>query len=143
MTDTVPPTLRSAIMARIRSSGTKPEAKLGALLRELAPNESIMERPDDIPGRPDFWLPRIKLAIFADGCFFHACPQHLRMPANNRSYWEAKIARNAARDHRVRAEARRIGVHVARVWEHELAGDAKAARAKLRRALRRARGGSK
>ena len=83
MADIFPPKKRSEIMARIRSSGMKPERLLGQLLRELLPpGEEIVERPKDLPGRPDFYIPRLRLAVFADGCFFHGCPKHLRMPSS-------------------------------------------------------------
>jgi len=142
MTDMFPPEKRSEIMARIRSAGMRPEQRLGMLLREELPGEEIVERPPDLPGRPDFYLPGLRLAVFADGCFFHGCPKHLRMPASNRAYWERKIRRNRERDRRTRRALRRLGIRVTRVWEHELKGAAAAARRKIRRAVRRARGGS-
>ena len=139
MADIFPPKKRSEIMARIRSSGMKPERLLGQLLRELLPpGEEIVERPTDLPGRPDFYIPRLRLAVFADGCFFHGCPKHLRMPSSNREYWEKKIQRNIERDRHVRRELRRLGIRCVRVWEHELKGSGSDARRKIRRALDRA-----
>ena len=141
MPDMFPPEKRREIMARIRSFGMRPERRLGELLREELPGEEIVERPPGLPGRPDFYLPRLRLAVFADGCFFHGCPRHLRMPASNQDYWRRKIQRNRERDRRTRRELRRLGIRVVRVWEHELKGSAAAARRKIRRALRRAEGG--
>lgn len=137
MSDVFSPEKRSEIMSRIRSSGMKPERKLGQLLRELLPpDEEIIERPAHLPGCPDFFIPRLRLAVFADGCFFHGCPKHCRMPASNREYWEHKIQRNVERDQRVRRDLHLLGIYVCRVWEHELKGKATEARRKLRRALR-------
>lgn len=143
MPDMFSPEKRGEIMARIRSAGMRPERRLGELLRAMLPGEEILERPEDLPGRPDFYLPRLRLAVFADGCFFHGCPKHLRMPASHRAYWERKIRRNVERDRRTRRELRRLGIRVARVWEHELKGSAAAARRKIRRALARIRGSSR
>lgn len=143
MPDTFSPEKRSEIMARIRSAGMRPEGRLGELLRKMLPGEEILERPEHLPGKPDFYLPRLRLAVFADGCFFHGCPKHLRMPASRRPYWERKIRRNAERDRMTRQRLRRMGISVTRVWEHELKGSAAAARRKIRRALARLRGSSR
>jgi DNA mismatch endonuclease (patch repair protein) len=58
--------------------------------------------------------------VFVDGCFWHGCLRHLRMPRDNRPYWKRKIARNVNRD---RASTRRLkgaGWRVLRAWEHAL-----------------------
>lgn len=70
--------------------------------------------------RPDFVFPSARLAIFVDGCFWHACPLHSKMPENNRSFWEAKLQANVARDRRANRLLRRAGWSVLRIWEHEL-----------------------
>lgn len=137
MPDVFSPEQRSDIMARIRSSGMKPEIRLGRLLRELFPETEIVERPKSLPGHPDFYLPALRVAVFADGCFFHGCPKHLRMPRTNQDYWARKIERNRQRDLRVRRDLRRLGVRCVRVWEHELTENASSAKRKLRRAIKR------
>jgi len=63
---------------------------------------------------------KARIAVFIDGCFWHACQKHCRMPASNRDYWERKIGRNAERDKRVNRELRRRGWRVVRIWEHEI-----------------------
>ena len=70
--------------------------------------------------RPDFVFPRFKLAVFVDGCFWHACPRHCRMPAGNRAFWRAKLARNQARDRLVTCTLHKAGWQVLRIWEHAL-----------------------
>ncbi len=57
-------------------------------------------------GRPDFAFPQSRLAVFVDGCFWHGCPKHLRLPASHRTYWVRKIERNVARDHGYSCEGR-------------------------------------
>lgn len=122
MADTFSPERRSEIMAAIRSSGTKPEAALRTVIDSILidTRESFEEQRTDLPGKPDFVIPGLDVAIFADGCFFHACPRHRRLPASHVEYWQAKIERNRLRDQRQRSELRRKGFRVWRVWEHQL-----------------------
>jgi DNA mismatch endonuclease (patch repair protein) len=70
--------------------------------------------------RPDFVFRAARLAVFVDGCFWHACPQHCRMPTGNRAFWRAKLARNQARDRLVTRTLRKAGWRVLRIWEHAL-----------------------
>lgn len=122
-------------MAAIRSSGTSPELVLRGLLRGTFPRRRIAERRPDLPGKPDFYLPGLRLAVFADGCFWHGCPKHGRVPEDNRGYWGPKLIRNREKDRRANRELRKRGVCVVRIWEHELGGDTAGAFRKLRRAL--------
>ena len=71
--------------------------------------------------RPDFIFPKLKLAVFVDGCFWHGCPKHETKPKNNRAFWRRKFSRNKKRDVLVTRTLRRAGWRVLRVWEHELA----------------------
>lgn len=137
MADRLSPEQRSFNMSRIRASGTSPERRLGELLRTLFPEEEIEKRPA-LPGKPDFFLPRLGLAVFADGCFWHGCPKHYRLPENNRPYWQEKLRRNQARDRAAGRALRAMGLRPVRVWEHELAKGAGGARRKIRRAAREA-----
>jgi len=73
-----------------------------------------------LPGRPDYYLPGFRLAIFADGCFWHSCPVHGRLPEDNRDYWQSKLSRTVARDREVAIELREMGVRSIRLWEHDL-----------------------
>jgi DNA mismatch endonuclease (patch repair protein) len=64
--------------------------------------------------------------VFVDGCFWHVCPAHWKMPARNLDYWTAKFARNVQRDREDTAELERGGWYVIRVWEHTPAIEAAA-----------------
>jgi DNA mismatch endonuclease (patch repair protein) len=70
--------------------------------------------------RPDFVFPKLKLAVFVDGCFWHGCPQHATQPKANRAFWKNKFARNRARDLLVTRALRRANWRVLRIWEHTL-----------------------
>jgi DNA mismatch endonuclease (patch repair protein) len=70
--------------------------------------------------RPDFVFPKLRLALFVDGCFWHGCPQHGTKPRGNAAFWRKKFAANRDRDLRVTRTLRRHGWRVLRIWEHEL-----------------------
>ena len=123
-------------MSAIKSKGTSPEAKLAALIKELLPRRKIVSQPP-LPGKPDYYLPGLRLALFSDGCFWHGCPTHGRIPDDNREYWKPKLARNRERDLRALRELRGVGIYPVRVWEHDLKGDMLAARRRLRSILKR------
>jgi len=71
--------------------------------------------------RTDFVFPKLRLAVFVDGCFWHGCPQHATQPRNNAAFWRRKFAANQSRDRLVTRTLRKDGWRVLRIWEHELA----------------------
>src|SRR5689334_13112583 len=120
MADSISRKERSALMARVKSKGNRStEIKVEALLR-TAGIRGWKKHPARIDGSPDFYFPRAKLAVFVDGCFWHACPRCGRLPSNNAEYWTRKIDSNRRRDNRIRRRLRSHGVRVLRIWEHEL-----------------------
>jgi DNA mismatch endonuclease, patch repair protein len=110
---------RSAVMARIRSSGNKDTdlALMGVFRRH---GVSGWRRHHPVFGRPDFVFIKIKLAVFVDGCFWHGCPRHSSFPATNRAFWKRKLTANRLRDRLVSRTLRRNAGRVVRIWEHEL-----------------------
>src|ERR1700759_5333048 len=101
-------------MRGIRRTGTKPELALRAALHA----RGYRYRKDlrlDLPlrrVRPDIAFTRRKVAVFVDGCFWHACPEHGSKPKNNDWYWSPKLAKNVERD------------RAAPLWEHVPLADA-------------------
>jgi DNA mismatch endonuclease (patch repair protein) len=71
-------------------------------------------------GQPDLVLPRKRLIIFVDGCFWHGCPDCGRSPGQSGEFWRTKIAGNVERDRRVTASLEKEGWTVIRVPEHAL-----------------------
>ena len=69
--------------------------------------------------RPDIVFVRQRVAVFVDGCFWHACDVHRTVPVTNRPFWERKLSLNVARDRRQRELLEQTGWAVVRVWEHE------------------------
>jgi DNA mismatch endonuclease (patch repair protein) len=69
--------------------------------------------------RVDIAFTRVRVAVFVDGCFWHACPIHGNEPRANRQYWKPKLARNVARDRAVDEALSVAEWRVIRAWEHE------------------------
>jgi len=106
-------------MAAIRSHGNKDtELKLVAILR--AAHITGWRRHQSLPGHPDFAFRRSRLAVFVDGCFWHGCRWHCRMPKSRTDFWIPKIARNKKRDREVNMLLRERGWRIFRIWEHSL-----------------------
>ncbi len=116
MTDTFSQKERSRIMRAVKSKGNKStEIKLIAMFKER--RMTGWRRGYPLPGKPDFVFPKARAAVFADGCFWHGHNCRNTRPSANREYWEAKIARNRARDRKVRRKLRAMGWHVFGIWE--------------------------
>ncbi len=110
---------RSAVMARIRGAGNK-DTELRLIVRMRSAGITGWRRNHPLFGRPDFVFPKLRLALFVDGCFWHGCPIHATQPRQNARFWREKIARNQARDRLVNRTLRARGWKVLRIWEHEL-----------------------
>ena len=119
MTDTVGAQKRSWVMRQVRGRGNQStEAAFAGLLRQS--KMTGWRRHCPLPGKPDFVFYKARLAVFVDGCFWHGCPTHCRMPKSNRRYWRQKIDGNRRRDKKTARHMRKNGWHVFRVWEHEI-----------------------
>lgn len=60
-----------------------------------------------------------KVAVFVDGCFWHACPLHGTWPKANGAWWREKLERNIRRDRATDAMLEENGWKIIRSWEHE------------------------
>jgi DNA mismatch endonuclease (patch repair protein) len=146
MSDVFTKAKRSEVMSRIRGRGNKDtELALAKFLRRhritgwrrqttLIVRSSRREEahssirksvrassPRLLRVKVDFVFRQLRLAVFVDGCFWHACPRHATKPKNNRAFWQQKLGRNKVRDRVVNRALRRAGWRVLRIWEHELA----------------------
>lgn len=110
---------RSANMAKIKSSNTKPELRVRSLLHKLGFRFRLSR--NDLPGKPDLVLPKYKIAIFVHGCFWHShegCKKS-HLPASNIEYWESKLSRNKKRDATSQHCLESLGWKVVIIWECE------------------------
>ncbi len=140
MADIFTPKKRSEVMSRIRGRGNKAtELALVQVFRDHGITGWRRHQP--VFGRPDFVFPALRLAVFVDGCFWHGCPRHSKVPGANRSFWKRKFEANRTRDDLVNLTLRNRGWRVTRIWEHELTkGNQTRLVARLRRLTRRAAG---
>ncbi len=110
---------RSEVMSRIRGKGNK-DTEL-ALMRFFRLNGFIgWRRHQPVFGKPDFIFPKCRVAIFVDGCFWHGCPTHSKIPQQNRAFWAQKLQENKSRDKLVVRTLKASGWRVLRIWEHDL-----------------------
>jgi DNA mismatch endonuclease (patch repair protein) len=110
---------RSRNMSAIKSRGNRStEAIVLRILKEQGCTGWRRHLP--IHGTPDFAFPRLKLAIFVNGCFWHGCPKCFKMPLRNVEYWTEKIRRNVRRDRKNSRLLRAAGWSVMHIWEHSL-----------------------
>jgi DNA mismatch endonuclease (patch repair protein) len=118
MTDTVSKEIRSRIMSKIKGKDTSPELRLRKELWRIGYRYKKDYKSG--PYRIDVAFPRAKLAIMVDGCFWHACPRHFKMPKSNKRYWIKKIGDNRKRDNKFNNFMRVGGWMVIRLWEHDI-----------------------
>jgi DNA mismatch endonuclease (patch repair protein) len=119
MADVFTKAKRSDVMSRIRGHGNKDtELALMRLFRTYG--ITGWRRKYAVFGKPDFVFPKLRLAVFVDGCFWHACPRHFRDPKNNAEFWQRKFDANILRDRLATRVLRAKGWYVLRIWEHEL-----------------------
>jgi DNA mismatch endonuclease (patch repair protein) len=118
-TDVLSPEQRSKCMSRIRGRGNK-ETELALMLLFRRQGITGWRRHAPVFGKPDFAFPKLKLAVFVDGCFWHRCPKHSNLPRNNRPFWKRKLETNVKRDKLVNRTLRARGLRVLRIWQHEL-----------------------
>jgi len=121
---------RSANMRAIRRTDTKPELALRRALHRMGYRSRKDYRLDLDAGkrvRPDIAFTARKVAVFVDGCFWHACPDHGSKPSVNQGYWTPKLARNVERDRAADSALELAGWRVVRLWEHIPLDDAVAA----------------
>jgi DNA mismatch endonuclease, patch repair protein len=119
MTDIVSKHQRSVIMSKVRGRGNKStEIKTIKIFRLY--HITGWRRNQLLLGKPDFVFRKNKLAIFVDGCFWHSCPKHSRIPKSNTKFWSVKLTKNKSRDKIVNLELKRQGWKVLRIWEHDL-----------------------
>jgi DNA mismatch endonuclease (patch repair protein) len=117
-------------MRAIRRTNTKPETALRSALHRRGLRFRKDLRLDLAAGarvRPDIVFTARRVAVFVDGCFWHACPEHGRDPAANEWYWAPKLRRNVERDRAGDAALAEAGWRVVRIWEHVPLDDAVAA----------------
>ena len=108
---------RSKNMAAVHSKDTRPEIFVRSTLHRLGFRFRIHRK--DLSGKPDIVLPKHRIIIFVDGCFWHShhgCKKS-KLPTSNVEFWRSKISKNISRDQEVNFQLLHDGWRVLRVWE--------------------------
>lgn len=112
--------VRSYTMSRIRKTNTKPELLVRSYLFKNGFRFRVYNKK--LFGNPDIVIPKYKIIIFVNGCFWHAHKKckYSKMPKSNTSYWIPKILKNVERDVRNKKKLKELGWKVLTIWECEL-----------------------
>ncbi|MFZ5931884.1 MAG: very short patch repair endonuclease [Pseudomonadota bacterium] len=115
MTDLV----RRRTMQAVKSKDTAPEMAVRRMAFAMGCRYRLHRK--DLAGKPDLVFASRRKVIFVHGCFWHGhdCRRGARTPKTNRDYWQAKIARNRARDGATRVALAEAGWEVLTIWECE------------------------
>jgi DNA mismatch endonuclease (patch repair protein) len=106
---------------------TRPELALRRAVHARGLRYFVNRRPIKAVRRTaDLVFPRLRVAVFVDGCFWHGCPQHHTVAKTNAAFWAEKMANNRRRDQDTNARLEDAGWMVVRVWEHEPVDEAAA-----------------
>ncbi|QFY43522.1 DNA mismatch endonuclease Vsr [Candidatus Methylospira mobilis] len=117
--DSFSPEKRSEIMGCIKGKNTTPELRVRKLLYQLGYRFRLHRK--DLPGKPDIVLPKYRLCIFVNGCFWHqhpGCPR-ATIPASNVEFWRKKLQRTRERDLQNITELTNLGWRILLLWECE------------------------
>ncbi len=117
-----PSELASRRMRNTHSRDTPPELAIRRLLHARGLRYRVDARPiKELNRRADLVFGPTRIAVFIDGCFWHACPVHGSAPKSNAIWWAEKLRRNVERDRDTDARLIAAGWTVLRIWEHECA----------------------
>ena len=123
MADVHTPEQRSRNMAAVKGSDTKPEMRVRSVLYSLGYRYRLHRK--DLPGRPDIVLPRLHIAIFVHGCFWHShsCRWGRVAPKTRAAFWADKRKKTTERDQRNESDLAANGWRVVVVWECQSKSD--------------------
>lgn len=120
MADRISPEKRSWNMSRIKGKDTKIEVQVRSWLF----SKGLRFRKNDkrYPGTPDIVLPKYKIVIFINGCFWHRhenC-KYATIPKTRTDFWLEKFDKNIANDKIHKQQLEDMGWKVLVIWECQL-----------------------
>lgn len=106
-------------MGRVKGKNTTPELRVRKLLHKMGCRFRLHRK--DLPGKPDIVLPKHRLCIFVNGCFWHQHPGCSRatIPVSNVEFWRKKLQRTRVRDLQNITELTGLGWRTLLIWECE------------------------
>lgn len=133
MTDAHTKQQRSYNMSRVRSKNTKPER----IMFKLIEGKNLkFKKHYSIAGKPDIAFPKLKLAIFIDGEFWHG--RKFKEWSNKLSpFWYKKISENITRDRKNHRHLRGEGWRVMRLWDKRILRDPEKALSRIMKFIER------
>ena len=109
-------------MVRIKSEDTSIERCLRKAL--WSRGFHYRKNYNKLPGKPDIFLTKYKIAIFCDSEFFHGKDWEVLKPrlesGNNAEYWVNKISKNLKRDDEINKQLFSLGWTVIRFWGKDI-----------------------
>ncbi|WP_222697812.1 very short patch repair endonuclease [Rhodococcoides corynebacterioides] len=112
-------------MRNTPSRDTPAEMAIRRLVHAAGLRYRVDARPErKVNRRADMVFRSAKVAVFVDGCFWHACPVHGSSPKANSEWWKEKLRVNVARDADTNRRLAELGWTVIRVWEHATPSEA-------------------
>jgi DNA mismatch endonuclease (patch repair protein) len=110
---------RSEVMSKVSTKDTPQEIIVRKFL--FANGFRYRKNYKRLPGSPDLYIPKFKIAIFVHGCFWHAHHCKLgRLPKSNIDFWTSKMAANKKRDRNKMRQLTKSGVSVLTIWQCQL-----------------------
>ena len=110
---------RSSLMAKVRVKDTDIERILGQIVKPFWKTERYRKNVRALPGKPDIVFVTSKIAIFADGDFWHG-KDFDKWKAKIPIFWREKISGNVRRDRLQEKVLRKAGYRVLRFYGSEL-----------------------
>lgn len=116
--DKVTQEVRSLNMSRIHSKNTKPELAIRKLLFSTGYRYRLHYK---LKGKPDIVFPKLKVAVFVHGCYWHGhgCKVD-HIAKSNIEFWSSKITKNKERDNTNLQFLKKEGWKSFVIWECEV-----------------------
>lgn len=113
----------SRVMSANKARNTKPELLLRkALWRKGVRGYRLHSKY--LPGSPDLFFSKKRLAVFIHGCYWHRCPHcNLSLPKHNAVFWKDKFMRNQERDRESVKKIKEAGYRMVVLWECKIKKD--------------------
>ena len=105
-----------------RNKNTKPEILVREALNSCGYEGKYRLHATALPGTPDIIIPKKRIAIFVNGCFWHQhkrafCPLKREAPKKNSIYWREVFNKTLTRDKLVQEQITEHGWKPIVIWE--------------------------